>query len=260
MSTLSFAVKYMRPLPFFLMLAWSVISFSQDKQLDSLREVLLNQAEDTSQVNILNEMAALSYRSAPNESINYSSDARSLAEKLNFRRGLAEAYKNIGLGHYMQGNYTEAYKSWELSLDIFRELGNDQLVSNLLGNLGSIYYTMGKNLEAIDYNIQALKIAEKLGDSTRIGTIMLNIGNVYSEQPATLDNARDYYLQSLEIGESIGYRDLLALGSINLGEVYFKQEKYDSALFFFEKSLLYVDSQIDKAASLGNIGRTYAEK
>jgi len=52
----------------------------------------------------------------------------------------------------------------------------------------------------------------------------------------------------------------LGIGSINLGELYFKQEAYDSALIYFEKSLTIVKSSIDIAASLNFIGRIYAEK
>jgi len=124
---------------------------------------------------MLNEMAGIVFRIAPAEAIQYSSEAKIIAEQINFQQGLALAYKNIGLGYFMQADYTEAFKNWEPSLEIYQLLGDDQGVANINSNLGSIYYTIGQNVEAIDYSLRALKIAEKLGDSIRIGTLLLNI-------------------------------------------------------------------------------------
>ncbi|MCD4709371.1 MAG: tetratricopeptide repeat protein, partial [Bacteroidales bacterium] len=237
-----------------------IMTSAQSGRVDSLKMALRNLDADTVKVNTLNAIADAVYRTDPDEAIRYSSEAKNLAELINFPKGVAGAYKNIGLGHYMQGDYADAFKNWEPSLKIYEELGDDQLVANLLSNQGSIYSTIGKNVEAIEYYLRALKMAEKLADSTRIGTLLLNIGVVYSEQTATLDTARDYYLKAIEIGESIGYLDLLGIGSINLGEVYFEKGEYDSALYYFERSLTIVTSSIDIASSLSFIGSIFAAK
>ncbi len=244
----------------FLFLLSSASVGAQNLRADSLVAILGKLKEDSIRVNTLNEIASIYYRTDPGQAIIYGTYAKNLAEELKFQSGLALAYKNIGLGHYMQGNFVEALKNWEPSLEIYRSLGDEQLISNLVGNVGSVYYTVGKNAEAIESYLEALKIAEKLGDSIRIATLLLNIGSVYSEQPATLDTARSYYYKALSMGESIQYMDLLGVGSINLGEVYFKQELYDSALFYFEKSLLFVSSNIDLSAALNYIGRIYTQK
>ncbi len=256
----AYKVKYFKSFQLLFILFAGLFSYAQNAQVDSLKVVLGNSNKDTSKVNILNDMAAIVFRTAPEEAIKYSSDAKNLAQQINFQKGLAGAYKNIGLGYYMQGNYTEALKNWEPALEIYQVLGDEQRIANIISNLGSIFYTNGNNVQAIEYFLRALKTAEKLGDSIRIGTLLLNIGNVYSEQPATLDTALNYYRQALSMGESIGYLDLLGIGSINMGELYFKKEAYDSALFYIEKSLTLIKSNIDIAASLNFLGRIYAEK
>ena len=236
------------------------LSRAQEPGLDSLKQVLATHGQDTSRVNTLNEIAYILYRMSPDEAIEYSLEAKLLAEKLGFREGLAQAYKSIGLGSYMQGAYTEAIRNWELALELYEEFGDEQLAANMLSNLGSTYYTMGNNVEAIEYSIRALKVAEELGDSTRIGTLLNTIGLVYSEQPATYDRARDYYLRTMEIASAIGYEELVGVSYINLGELYTEREEYDSALFFFEKSLAMLTSNIDISASLTFIGNIYAQK
>ncbi len=253
-------LKYFPALQILLLLAIAPLLSAQDARIDSLKSVLQDATGDTARINLLNRMAAAVYRTAPEEAIKYSTDARMIAEKAGFRKGLAEAHKHIGLGYFMLGNFEEAFKNWEHSLEFFEMTGDDRGVANIIGNQGSIFLTLGQNVQAIEYFLEALKIGERLQDSTRIATLLLNIGLMYSEQPGALDTAESYYLRALAIGESIGMEDLLGVGSINLGELYFMREQYDSALYYFEKSLDIFDSRIDLSSSLNFIGRTYAEK
>lgn len=236
------------------------VAKAQDPGLDSLKKVLFGLEEDTSRVNTLNDIAYILYRISPDEAVEYGLEARDLSEKLNFMEGLAQAYKMIGLGYYMQGNYTEAISNWEPALKLFEQFGDIQLVANMLSNLGSAYYTTGINEEAIEYSLRALKLAEELGDSVRIGTLLNTIGLVYSEQPGTLDKARNHYIRTMEIADAIGYDALVGVSYINLGELYIEKEEYDSALFYFEKSLTILTSNIDISASLTFIGNIYTQK
>lgn len=236
------------------------IANAQDPGLDSLKQVLEHLEEDTSRVNTLNDIAYILYRISPDEAIEYGVEARDLSEKLDFKEGLAQAYKMIGLGYYMQGNYTEAIKNWEPALSLFEQFGDTQLVANMLSNLGSAYYTTGINEEAIEYSLRALKLAEELGDSVRIGTLLNTIGLVYSEQPGTLDMARSHYMRTMEIADAIGYDALVGVSYINLGELYIEKGEYDSALFYFQESLTILTSNIDISTSLTFIGNIYSQK
>ncbi len=243
---------------FFLFLG--AVNYAQEPGLDSLKQVLENLEEDTTRVNTLNDIAYILYRMSPDEAIEYSQEAESLAEKLGFTEGLAQAYKTLGLGAYMQGSYADAIRQWELALEIYEQSGNDLMAANILSNLGSTYYTTGNSVEAIEYSIRALKVAEEMGDSERIATLLNTIGLVYSEQPANLDDARSYYLRSKEIAEAIGYDDLVGVSYLNLGGLYMQKEEYDSALFFFQESLTVLSSNIDISTSLTFMGNIYSQK
>lgn len=253
-------MNYPRSFLILILFYIGVFAFTQSTKIDSLKAIVEDLEEDTARIKVLNEMAFILYRTAPEEAIKYSTDAKNLAEQVEFQPGLADAYKNIGLGYFMQGNYTEAFRNWEPALRIYEVLGDDQYIANILGNQASIYYTIGDYIQAIEFNLQALKIAEKLNDSVRLATLYLNIGSVYSEQPAKYDTALSYYSRALKIGEAIEYIELVGIGSINMGELYFKKEAYDSALFYIEQSLALLSGNIDIAASLNFLGRIYAEQ
>ena len=253
-------MNYLRLLPFIIMMFLANNLSAQIAELDSLKSALIVLEEDTSKVNMLNEIADDLYRSDPDGAIEYGNEARLLAEKLNYRSGLALAYKNLGLGYYMLGEFGEAMRNWEFSLEVYRELGNNQMVANLLSNIGAIYHSTGKIMDAIEYYLPALKIAEEINDSARIATLLLNIGVVYSEQASTYDTARNYYLRAIALGEALDDSDIVGIGSINLGELYIEKEEYDSALYYFEKSLTLLSSPGDIAMAMNFMGAIYSEK
>ena len=204
----------------FLILVLTVSLHAQDPHLDSLRNHLNSLGPDAARVDVLNEIAATLFRADPGEAIRYASEARDLAEKIGYAGGEALAYKNLGLCHYMQGEFAEALQNWDPSLEIYRSLGDDQLISNILSNMGAAYHATGKNVEAIEHYLPSLKIAEKLNDSNRIGTLLLNLGVIYSEQTSTLDTAIRYYKDAIAFGAELGNFEIMGVGAINLGEVY----------------------------------------
>jgi tetratricopeptide (TPR) repeat protein len=245
----------------FLFLFFSGISIiGQDSRLDSLKMILAGLGEDTTKVNILNAIAYELRRSDPDEAVRYGSEAINLAEQLNYPEGVALANKNIGLGFYMQGEYSEAIRYWEPAIALYEELGDDQLVVNLQSNMGAIYLTTGKFVEAMELFLPALKKAEELNDSTRISTLLLNIGVIYAESPGTYDEALNYYHRAIDMGEVIGNLDVTGVGTLNLGGIYVEREEYDSALYYFEKSLTILTSGIDIASALNLMANVYSEK
>jgi len=241
-----------------LLLLLTISIFAQESQKDSLLNVL-SSAQDTTRVNTLNALCDLLYRTDPAEAIHYGDEARELAEKLNYQKGLAYALKNLGLGYYFQGNYVEASIHWEQSLSLLESLQDNLGAANLMSNLGAIYSMSAEEAKATEYFLKALKIGEEYGDSLRMATALLNMGVIYSAQPVTRDQAVGYYRQALNISELINYLDGMGMSTYNLGEIYFQEGNNDSALYYFEKSMQLYEHTIDIVSSINYIGRVYAE-
>ena len=227
--------------------------------VDSLKLVLNSLGQDTTRVNTLNAIAYELFTYDTDEAIRYGTEAKNLAEKLNYQRGLAFAYKNIGLGYYYQGKYAEVWSSWDASLNIFEKLGDDLMVANIKGNIGAIYFNWGQYPEALKNYLPAFKIAEELGDSVRMGTLGLNIGAIYADLPGALDTARSYYLRSIEMGEALNRNDILGTGFMNLGQVYIEMGEYDSAKYFEQKAMTFISGSRDIATALSYMGNIYNE-
>jgi serine phosphatase RsbU (regulator of sigma subunit)/Tfp pilus assembly protein PilF len=200
------------------------------------------------------------YRSDPEKGIEYGQEAKTLAERIDHQKGLAMAYNSVGLAYYTQGNYVDATINWERSLEINRSQSEDKLIANNLSNLGAIYAQFGDQVKGIDYFLQALQIAEIIRDSARMATCLINIGSVYSTFTSDLDDAIEYYLEALAICEDINYEEGIGVSRFNIGEAFYQKEIYDSALFYFEKSITSFDSNYDIVTSLNYIGKTFTEK
>jgi tetratricopeptide (TPR) repeat protein len=153
---------------------------AQNNQIDSLKAVLENAKEDTSKVNTLITLSNRLVRSDADASIRYSEQAKALAEKLNYKRGLAYALKSIGMGHYFKAEYIDAVLYWQNSLNTFDSIGDKAGVANMSNNLGSVHFSQGDDSKAIDHYLQSLKVSEEIGDKLRIATALVNIGSVYS--------------------------------------------------------------------------------
>ena len=82
-----------------------VVTYAQDQQSDSLKAVIAGAREDTNKVKSLLSIASHYYRTDPSVAIQYGTEARDLAEQLEYQNGVAYAYKSIGMGHFFQSDF-----------------------------------------------------------------------------------------------------------------------------------------------------------
>src|SRR5204863_10137148 len=83
-----------------------LIAAAQEHTLDSLRTALKCSAQDSNQVKLLNALSYVLLYSHTDTTIAYANQAKELAEKLNFPRGLASAYLRLGQAYNNLGDYS----------------------------------------------------------------------------------------------------------------------------------------------------------
>jgi serine phosphatase RsbU (regulator of sigma subunit) len=255
-------MKRARPFLFIILIAFSQFCGAQDSIADSLKLVLKSAREDSLKVDLLISICRVDARSYPDSAIFYGKQALSLAERIEYRKGEANAWKYIGMGYYFLEKYSETLNSWQKSLEIFEAINDKVGVSNILSNIGAMYANKGEDVEALKYHLQSLKAAEEAKDTLRIVTSMINIGIVYLNKPSTHNIAIKYYLSALPLSEKLGNYDAIGTAAVNLGEIYFQRKAYDTALFYYEKSLnvFRKSSSGDVPYTLSNIGKVYMKK
>jgi class 3 adenylate cyclase len=244
----------------FLSLAGSLPA--QDHKSDSLRLALGSVSADTMRVNILVDLGRTLYRTSPSEALQYCHEAIELARKLDFKKGLAQAYKCAGLAHFGKGEFAETISDWQESRLVFESIGDKSGVANILSNIGAVYYGFGEDTKALEFYFEARKTAEATNDSLRIVTTMINIGAIYLKKPVTYDKAIEIYLATLPLAEALRDQDAIGTASVNLGEAYFKKGDYPSALTCYIRSRTAFEnsSSGDLPFTLTSIGNVYAQQ
>ena len=235
---------------------------SQTKQADSLIVALKSSVEDTSKVNILITLSGRLLHSNAETALSYANEAKTLAEKIGFKRGLAYSFKSIGMCYYIQGNYIETLLFWKQSLATFQSIGDKLGIANMLNNLGAVHFNQGDDEKAIEYYFESLKVSEEIGDKLRIATALVNIGAVYFNKESTRDLALQYYLKAFPLSEELGDQNAIGTAAVNIGEIYLTRKDDKSALVYFEKALeAYKKSGIGNVPyALYNIGRVYTQR
>ena len=251
-----------RHLLFIICLCTCCFVGGQAATVDSLKFLLETASEDTSKVNIFLAICRSEYRSSPVDAIFYGNEARALSEELYYNEGLAQAYKYIGMGYYFQGDYWETINYWQQSLTAFEAINDQVGVSNILNNIGAVYNNEGDDTRALEYYLRSLKAAEETTDTLRIVVASINIGTIYLKKNKTHDKAQEYYLFALPLIETLGNHVAEGTVSVNLGEIYFEREVYDTALYYYEKSLnAFRKSNAGNVPyAMKNIGKVYMKR
>ena len=235
---------------------------AQDSALTGLNLKIVSSGQDTAKVDLLIELSRYYVRSSPDTAILICEEAEELAQKLNYRDGVATALKYIGMAYYFQGKYLETIQYWQRSKEVFEQSGNTKGVANMLSNIGAIYFNQGDDTRAIEIYLQTLKVAEDIHDSLRIATVLNNIGGVYFNKVTTKEKALGYFLRAYDISGKINDQEAIGTSAVNAGGYYLWKENADSALYYFNSSLSALQSTVTGNISyaLNNIGEAYALK
>jgi adenylate cyclase len=212
------------------------LCIAQDK-VDSILTVIKNTSVDTVKVNLLIDLSRALYNTKPDEAIRYATEAKDLAQKVGYNKGVGYSLKNIGLAYYAQGDYPEVLVHWGESLKIFTSIGDKLGEANILNNIGAVYYDKGDYVKSLDHYLRSLSLSEELKDTVRIATALMNIGAVYQNNPTTYDKAMSNYEQALIMFQSMKEWEGIGSASANLGQLYIKDKEYDQALKNFETAL-----------------------
>lgn len=225
-----------------LVLSFFLLSFeqgvsAQGKQIDSLLTHLRSTGRDTTRVNDWNELSDASWREGSADySFLYADSARELANKLGFEKGLATAFRNIGIYFDGKGDYVRALENDFKSLALYQKLGYSNGIIACLDNIGIVYDEEGNFEKALEYYQKALPILEKTGNKGSMAYNLCNTGIVYTEL-AKYPEALEYLARALKLEEETG--DKRASASIlgNMAVVFRSQKNYPKALEYNLKVL-----------------------
>lgn len=256
----------------FLMASGATLVFAQNPVIDSLKTVLSIERSDTTRVNLLNIISRDLMNIGDYEpSMEYATQAETLARKVGFKKGIASSYSNIGSIQYNKGEYDKAIEFYLKSLKIWEELNakypnleNKKGMASCWNNIGNIYYRKGDYDKTLIYYLRSLKIREEismvnkndLGNKKGMAATYGNVGMIHSDK-GDYNKGLEFFLKSIKIKDEIGDKHGMAASLNNIGTIHRNKGEYDKALEYYLKSLKIREEADDKygmAASWNNIG------
>jgi len=95
----------------------NIVSFSQDRTIDSLKNVLATLPDSRQKVQVLLEICQTYLNKvAQDTALDYATRARDIASKIEYDQGLADSYRFLGLVYKRQGRFLEALDPYAASL------------------------------------------------------------------------------------------------------------------------------------------------
>lgn len=175
------------------------------------------------------------------------------------RNSMATAYNNIGYVYDTKGELPKAIENYSRSLEMYKELGEEDGISMALSNLGYSYDKLGDIERALENYNEALKIDEKSGNKEALSVTLNNVAYVYQRQSQT-EKAFEYYERSLSIKREVKDRFGESVTLNNMGVLLYKAGEFERALDYYKMSLAIkreLGNKTSVISSLSNIGQAY---
>jgi len=245
----------------FALVALLILNFTalKAKDITDSLELQLQKANDTNKVKILCDLC-WEYRFISSDTaIQYGQEALSLSEKINWEKGIAQSYNDMGIIFIDKSNFAKAIDYFNKSLAIREKLNDKAGVASAHNKIGIVYQKQGILKEALQHQIEALKIYEQLGQDKNIAYSLNNIA-IINQNLGDLDNALVYHQKAADYRLKLNdlYGEGMSYG--NIGNVYIKLQDTLQAIQFYQKALA-IFRQINNneaiAVQLSNLGNIY---
>jgi tetratricopeptide (TPR) repeat protein len=156
-------------------------------------------------------------------------EAKDLAVEQKFaeEEGLALYY--LGVVYRVRNRKTEAIETYQKSLEIFRNLRKDRLITYPLYDLSLMFQHEGALDQAKTFMEDAYRIYTRIGYKSGLAAALLNLGAI-EDQRGNFVTAMDAFRRSRNITEELGEDLGTAYALFSLGASAYKQREYPRAL------------------------------
>jgi signal transduction histidine kinase len=223
---------------FFTILS-TVSLFAQDKEkktIDSLKIELNKAKEDSTKVKILNKISENLEFTDLGAAIKYGEYALQLAQKINYQKGIGDAYNNLGLLYYSKSDFVKSLKSLYKAIDIYDKLNNQLSLSFAYNNLAFIYIVQKKYDKGIEFYLKALDLNVQLKNKVKTASILNNIADAHL-QKKDYKKGLEYCYQSLEQNKLNNNKKGMVYNLINIGDAYVSLKEYSKGIAAINQSI-----------------------
>ncbi len=235
---------------FITFLICSLQAFSQE--IESVNREKVNRLNAESKKNL----------TKPDSLFYYSNLALQLAKDIGYKKGEASALKFLGIHAHLKGDFNQAINTYKSSLAYFETMDDDLEVGKLNLNLATTYNAKLDYVNSTSYALEALKSFKKVNDINGEGRV-LNLLGVASYVQKNYREALGYFKQYQTLAFKTNDPKEIGSSFNNIGSTYERLAILDSAIFCYQKAIVYKSkhaSKTDIGTIYQNIGALYHTK
>ncbi|MFC2107617.1 histidine kinase [Bacteroidota bacterium] len=221
--------------------------------IDSMLVVLQSQGNEE-RINTLNKIAwSYCFYDKYKISQQYAEDAMTQAIELNYKEGIAAAHRNFGILNLYQSNYSEALNNFFASLHLYEELDNKHTVADIYYDIACTHYFANNDEKTVEYGLISLKkFREPLEGGKTVGALrdsLKVLGGLYLTywRLGLYPEKRFEIILKIYKLEAENNIDIIGLVfyTIEVGANYLEIGEIDSAQAYFDKALMYKETDIN---------------
>jgi tetratricopeptide (TPR) repeat protein len=128
---------------------------AQSKKIDSLKQLLKTEKQDTNRVIRLWKLAEQYQFFKPDSTLQLAQQALLLAKHINYTEGESRSLAIMATGQYLLGNYTAALNNYMLKLKLEEKRNSIRNYASALNNIGLMYILLADYPHALSYLYKA---------------------------------------------------------------------------------------------------------
>ncbi|HEY3404246.1 MAG TPA: tetratricopeptide repeat protein [Ohtaekwangia sp.] len=232
---------------------------SQQAKTDSLLRVIPGMEKSSERVDALNELAFHFAIMSPRDSEKFVEEALALARDIQYKKGLAESLKILGVIYYSRSEFSLSAEYSYQALKLFEELGDKSGQGKVLNNLALVFSAQHEVEKLYEFSQRSLRLKRAVGDSVGVANSLLSLVDYY-RQTKKFDQAQRYCKEALARYHAL-HNDLgLAHASRHMGEVYADEHNYVMSASYFKDAIHFAKLANDHFEIMGayrNLGHLF---
>jgi len=146
---------------------------------DSLQKELEKAPTEEARIDLMNKLSHLYSQLSLESAEQLAHEALERAEAIDYQKGIATSYNNLGICHAIRGDYTQGLDYFITALRI-REEQNDLLnVSHTLNNISRLFTYQKDFDKALEYSKKSIEVLQKIDDPRAYGIAHIALGSIY---------------------------------------------------------------------------------
>jgi signal transduction histidine kinase len=220
-----------------ILFLFATVSFTQEKQINDLKELLKNESlSDSIKIKYFGDLGWYFSSFSSDSAFKYSKLALKLSNKTNNIKGIAQAYNDIGIIHYRISQFDSSLVYYKKSLQIRKKEKDSLGIASIYNKMGISHNQLFKLDSAIYYALASIKIYKNKNKPKLVAMNLNNVANLYKDskqyQKALKKHKETLHIRK-QLNDSVGY-----VYSYNgLADIYTFLKKTDSSKYYYNKAL-----------------------